>query len=108
MTADNDAYQISGHGVGGIAQETDNGLWHIFITYNIVVGIFFWPKAQSFLLVPDGLFNLQKELLKIIFKTMERAIELFILLCVNGSVYHQIKCMPQPSVKKKNNQEEET
>lgn len=32
---------------------------------------------------------------------MERAIELFILLCVNGSVYHQIKCMPQPSVKKK-------
>lgn len=44
---------------------------------------------------------MQKELLKIIFKTMQRTIELFMLLCVNDSVFDQMKCMPQPSVKKK-------
>ena len=62
MTADNDAHQSSGPGVKVIVQETNNGLWHIFITYDIEVEIFFWLKAKSSFLVPGGLFNFQKEL----------------------------------------------
>lgn len=77
MTADN-ANQGSGLGVRVITQETNNGLWHIFITYDIEVEIFFWLKAKSSFSVPGGLFNFQKELLKIIFKTMQKAIELYV------------------------------